>query len=467
MERERAAASIVSLSDVLSSMSYALDLTEGQPAGHAVRSCVIGMRLADAVGLASEERAALYWALLLKDVGSSVNAAMVSEFYGSDDHEVKRDLKTTNWTRRADRVVHALRNAARGRPFTERVRQVVSMANGGSNVARAMVRMRCERGADIVTALGFPDSTASSIRALDEHWDGSGHPNGLAGEAIPMAARIVALAQTVEVYLRQGGPRAALGVVRARRGSWFDPALADEAASWADDRSWWDAVRHASARTMVLDLEPSDRARTVDAEGLDRIAEAFAEIIDAKSPYTYQHSAKVAAYATGLARSLGLDAATQRTLYRAALLHDIGKLGVSSRILDKPGSLTAAERRAVERHPALTWQILLEVSAFESFAAIAATHHERLDGKGYPWRLSGPHLELPARVLAVADRYEALTADRPYRAALSRTAALAILRAASGRAVDGAVVDALRRNIGAVEAGAVDRSTRRFGTSAA
>lgn len=166
----------------------------------------------------------------------------------------------------------------------------------------------------------------------------------------------------------------------------------------------------------------------MDENGIDTICHAFAEIIDAKSPYTFRHSTNVASFARGIAGKYGLDPAAQNRLHRAGLLHDIGKLGISNSILDKPGRLDDAEREAIERHPALTADILSHVSAFNDFAWTAALHHERLDGSGYPWKLQGDQLDGPARILCVADVFEALTADRPYRAGMPSEAAFALMR---------------------------------------
>jgi HD-GYP domain-containing protein (c-di-GMP phosphodiesterase class II) len=116
---------------------------------------------------------------------------------------------------------------------------------------------------------------------------------------------------------------------------------------------------------------------------------------------------------------------------------------VSNSILDKPGQLTASERTAVERHPFFTWEILSRVPAFRDFAWSAALHHERLDGSGYPWHLTGHRLDMTARILCVADVYEALTADRPYRASLSGDESSRILAQGRGTTFDPAVLDAL------------------------
>jgi putative nucleotidyltransferase with HDIG domain len=156
-----------------------------------------------------------------------------------------------------------------------------------------------------------------------------------------------------------------------------------------------------------------------DADRLDTVARAFAKVIDAKSPWTYNHSEQAAEIAGGVATVLGLDPLTRRNVVRGALLHDIGKLGISNRILDKAGGLTADERATISRHPAFTHGILSRVSAFADVAELAGSHHERLDGRGYHRGLTGERLPIEARIVKIADIYQALSVDRPYRAALS------------------------------------------------
>lgn len=440
---EGASGGAVSFSEVLAALSFALDLTEGQPPGHAMRSCLIGMRIAGELGLSPETRSALYYALLLKDTGCSANSAQTAASFGSDEHIVKRNLKTTDWSSQFHVAAYAFRNAAVGCSLPERARHVLKVANqpGG---ARAMFRIRCERGAEISRRLGFPEETAEAVLSLDEHWDGRGYPQGLMGESIPLLARIASLAQTLEVFFTEEGPDRALQVARQRRGAWFDPELVDLVWSWRSDRDWWARIQGSSAERMVTEAEPPDSRLDLDDAGLDSVAGAFADIIDAKSPFTFRHSWGVAGYAVAIGAELGLSSAEQRRLYRAGLLHDVGKLGVSNRILDKAGSLTPHERLEVERHPVYTWQILSRVTSFREFARLAALHHERLDGNGYPWKLPAGDLDLPARILAVADVYEALTADRPYRAGMPEEQAVAILVGDAGVRLDRDAVEALR-----------------------
>jgi putative nucleotidyltransferase with HDIG domain len=436
----------VSLSEVLSALSYALDLTEGQAPGHSLRSCAIGMRIADEVGLDAADRSALYYALLLKDAGCSSNATRMAALFAADDQRIKRAIKDVDWQRQPQLATHLLPLIGAGSSFIARCWQVVRIiAQPGA--PREIIAIRCDRGAEIARRLGFPAATGDAIRSLDEHWNGRGFPDGLRGESIPLLARIINLAQTVEVFHRRDGMASAVGVARARAGQWFDPTLVDVLATVAADRDWVRGIEDPMLPVRLSALEPPDRALVVGEDELDMVAEAFADIIDAKSPYTYRHSANVAVFAGAIASQLGFAADTRRRLVRAALLHDIGKLGVSNRILDKPGRLTDAERVAVERHPLYTAEILERVGAFAELVDTAARHHERLDGSGYPWGLRGGQLDLAARTVAVADVYEALTANRPYRAPLSSAAALALMGRERGSRLCPDAFDALEASI--------------------
>jgi HD-GYP domain-containing protein (c-di-GMP phosphodiesterase class II) len=430
-------------SEILSALSCALDITEGQPPGHAVRTCLIGMRIAERAGVPVEDRGALFYALLLKDLGCSSNAARLCSLFGADDRALKREHKLTDWSRSGPSLAYALRHAVPDASPMGRVFRVASMALQEKGSGREMVQTRCDRGADIASMLGFTQATREAIRTLDEHWDGHGMPEGLSGAAIPLLGRIVGLAQSVEVFTSTFGVDAAIAVAIERRARWFDPALVDALKSFAEDDDFWATVLGRSPERHLGALEPEDQILIADEEGLDGIARAFARVIDAKSPFTYLHSERVAELAVTIGRRLHFGEVELRDLRRAGLLHDIGKLGVSTLILDKPDRLTERERAEIRVHPAYTQRILERVKAFSGIVEIASAHHERLDGKGYHLGLPAERLSPMSRALAVADVYEALTADRPYRRGLPRNEALAILRGLSGTALCPASVEAL------------------------
>jgi len=431
-------------SELISALSYALDLTEGRSMGHSVRTCVMGMRLAQHIGMSMEEQADLYYALLLKDAGCSSNSSRLFHILNADEIRAKRDVKTTDWTKVGfESLNFALSHVATNSPLPQRMWRLLQVASTQQTDSRDLVKIRCERGSYIAKKLGFSDAVAEGIHSLDEHWNGGGYPNHLLGEEIPMFSRIANLCQTLEVFYEARGEEDALNAVQERSGRWFDPALVAATMSLSKQGLLWMGLDSKDLLENVLVMEPEERRLIADDATIDSICLAFADIIDAKSPFTYQHSNGVADAAMDIAIHIGLTDREKKQLRRAALMHDIGKLSVPNNILEKPGKLTDEEWQVVRDHPYYTFQILKRVPAFKSFSSDAAAHHERLDGTGYWRRLSGNNISISARILAVADVFDALRAKRPYRDALPLEQVFSIMRKDSPRALDLPCLEAL------------------------
>lgn len=428
--------------EILTALSRALDLVEGQPPGHAVRTCWIGMRLAHELGLSDEERDALYFASLVKDSGCSSNAVRIQSIFGVDDIAAKRGVKTVDWTNPVANAIYGLRYVERGQGLGTKLRGL-KRALAEKDVMREVTEARCTRGAEIARLLGFSSLVSDAVRDLDEHWDGKGAAHGLKGDEIGVIARVLGLAQTLEVFVTNFGVSEGFRMLHRRRGRWFDPELVDACRGFRNDTEFW---RGHGDRTeaMTLEIPVAAAAQTVVDAEIDTICEAFAQIIDAKSSFTAEHSTRVTAYAVELGREFGFAPERLRTLRRAALLHDIGKLGVSNGILEKNGKLTDEEFDRVRLHPRFTWDILSPIRGFARLADIASAHHERLDGRGY-WRgADASQLDLDMRILAVADVFDALSADRPYRGAMPREKVFSILEEESRAALDPHCIAVLR-----------------------
>ncbi len=430
------------LAELLSALSYALDLTEGQPPGHCVRACWIGLHIGREIGLDGASLSDLYYTLLLKDLGCSSNAARICELYLTDDLTFKRDFKEVG-SSLPEVLRFVISHTGVGTGLAERVRTLVNVVQNGGEFARDLIETRCLRGATIARQMRFSARVADGIQSLDEHWNGGGKPLGLSGKAIPVASRIALLAQVVDVFHNAVGPKATLQEVRKRAGTWFDPALVLALERVAEEPGFWAKLHAQDIEQAIFALEPAQATATIDEDYLDDIVTAFAQVVDAKSPYTHGHSERVAQFTDLIARELGLAADHRRWLKRAALLHDIGKLGISNTLLDKPQRLEPQEFATVQRHASLGEGILTRVKALADIAPVAGAHHERLDGGGYPRGLKGDEITLDTRILTVADIFDALTADRPYRAALSVETALGIMARDVGTAIDAHCFDAL------------------------
>jgi putative nucleotidyltransferase with HDIG domain len=406
------------LGPVLGGLSRALDLVEGQPMGHAVRTTLIGMKIGGQLGLSDDERSALFYALLLKDLGGSSNSSRLAALFGTDDLSLKHSFSLVDWVAGRDSARHALRHLIPGQSRMARTWHTIRLGSRHKEARREMIAGRAERGAELAQLLSLPKASAEAIRTIDEHWDGNGMPLGLRGSGIPMLARIAGLAQSVEAFARSFDVEAAYQMAHARRGRWFDPVMVDCLDSFKFDAGFWGGLQGTDPLELLADAEPREHLVFADEHRLDAVTEVFAKVIDAKSPFHGRHSQNVAFLAVNTGKELGMPRSELRTLRRAALLHEIGTLGISNRILDKPSALDPVEVETMRQHTRQGFEILRQVPRFRQFAATASAHHEKLDGSGYHLGLKGEELGQSARILAVADICEALSADRPHRKAM-------------------------------------------------
>ncbi|MDO9192787.1 MAG: HD-GYP domain-containing protein [Undibacterium sp.] len=433
----------ITLSELIGALSHALDITEGQPEGHCIRCCWIGMHIGLEIDLPEDQLWDLYYTLLLKDLGCSSNAARICELYLTDDLNFKRDFKTVGDS--LPKVLHfVLKHTGLKAGLAERFKHVLTILRDGSEIAHELIATRCQRGAEIARLLRFSEEVALGIYSLDEHYNGQGKPDGLDGDSIPVFARIALLAQVIDVFHTADGAQAALNEVKLRSGRWFDPRLVQAFERVAQDKTFWNTLTADDINLAVLTLEPSGHEVLLDDDYFDDIAAAFGQVVDSKSPYTSGHSARVAFYTDMIAEALGLSPERRRWIKRGALLHDVGKLGVSNSVLDKPGKLDDSEWEAVKLHATYTETILSRIRAFSELARVSAAHHERLDGAGYPRGLKGNEISLETRIITTADIFDAITAERPYRGAIPVPRSLEIMAETVGTAIDADCFNALK-----------------------
>ncbi len=392
-------------------LSYAADLGLGQPMEHCMRQTVIALRLADLAGASDRDREATYYLGLLVNTYCHADAAEQAQWFG-DDISFKGDgveLLDMNTAQMASFILRRVGSHGSG---IDRARRLAAFPVAGPRQLMAFLATHSTLGGQFAERIGLDEAVCAAIRQAYEQWDGKGHPRHLRGGQICLPSRLVRLAGPVEIFARRRGVEAARKIARRHRATQFDPAVADlfcehapELLDGLDDASGWDAVLSAEPRL----------GHRVDGSDLDGVLEAMADLVDMKSPYLAGHSRGVANLASAAARVSGLSENDVTILRRAGLLHDLGRLGVSNAIWDKPGPLTDAEHERVRLHPYLTDRMLARVTALGPSREIASRHHERLDGSGYPRGLTAGSLTPPDRLLAAADVYHAMTEPRPHR----------------------------------------------------
>lgn len=419
-------ASPTTLAELLSALSFALDMTEGARPGHSDRACLLGMRIGKQIGLYGQALADLYYALLLKDIGCSSNSARMAGAFAAQDQVVKQKFKLIDREKlgkpNREALTFVWNNIAPTASVWKRVRQMYRLVRSPGDLTAEVIEARCERGAAILHKIGMGVGTCAAVYSLDEHWNGHGLPDRLASQDIPLLGRICAVAQHLDIFASEFGFAKAMDTLDDRSGTWYDPDLVRAAKSLNAEGLLWDyCLPETDSETLqsaVLGLDP-DSSTTLATHDIDIVCSGFADVIDAKSPFLYRHSIGTTEAAVLIGNALGLAPDRVDVVRRAALLHDIGMLGVPNTILDKAGPLTGEEWTSIYPHPARTHKILSRVRAFSEVCIVAGNHHERLDGSGYPAHTGGNQLSIESRIVAVADVFTALMGGRPYRRELS------------------------------------------------
>jgi len=438
----------VRASELIAAVSLAVDIGMAQPLETGLAVCLVAVGLAERLGYEPDLMRRTFRLALLQHVGCTVAAAPVAAVMG-DEMVMRAHAATVDFAGRAEMFRFLLAHVARANPPLGRPAALARAAAGGSRMLATMADV-CEGAVMLGERLGCGPESQRDLGCVYEYWDGRGFPAGISGEQITEPARVVQVATLAVVAHHAGGVTAAADLVRQRSGHSLAPAAA---AMFAGDpagllqqvetpASLWDAV-------IAAEPVPGEPAE------VDRMLRAVADFTDLKSPVLIGHSSGVAALAEAAAVLMGLPEAEVRTVRRAAWLHDIGRIGVSSAVWGHPGPLSAHQREQVRLHPYHTSRVLDRSRYLRRLGEVAAAHHERLDGSGYFRGARAGQLPPAARLLAAADSYHAMTEPRPYRPALSAAAAAAEIcaQADQGR-LDGTAVDA-------VLAAAGHRATRR------
>jgi HD-GYP domain-containing protein (c-di-GMP phosphodiesterase class II) len=425
--------------EVVGALSLATDLGTGQPLEHALRTAVLAVRLGELAGASARELADTYYVALLHASGCTSNGHEATALYG-DDIEHRAAFYLIDPTSPAEVLAFYRAHVGAGRP--PEVRAVLiedAIANAGPRARDAFATM-CEIAQRFAGWLDLNASIQVALEFVFARWDGRGFP-AVPGDEIPLSMRLVHIARDISLFLSAAGPDDARDVLERRTGAAYDPRLAelalrnfDEILAELDEARMWE---------QALEIEPFPQI-WIAGERVDAAFMAIAALTGLKSPWLREHSTAVADLAEAAAWRLGLPTASVTRVRRAALAHDLGRVGVSNAIWEKPGQLGFGEWERVRLHPHFTERAFAQSQELAPIGVLAGSHHERLDGSGYHRGSRGAGLDQPARILAAADCYAAMREDRPHRAALTAPAAEAELqREADEGRLDPDAVDAV------------------------
>jgi HD-GYP domain-containing protein (c-di-GMP phosphodiesterase class II) len=314
-----------------------------------------------------------------------------------------------------------------------------AIANAGPRAREAFATM-CEVAQRFAGWLDLGPDVQATLEFVFARWDGRGFP-GVSGDEIPVPMRLLHVARDISLFLSAAGPDEAQAVIERRTGAAYDPRLAGLAVRGFDDLLA--GLDEARMWEQALESEPFPKI-WIAGERVDAAFTAIAALTGLKSPWLREHATGVAELAEAAAWRMGLPAGTVTLLRRAALAHDLGRIGVSNAIWEKPGPLGFGEWERVRLHPHFSERAFAQSPALAPIGLLAGSHHERLDGSGYHRGTRGPALDQPARILAAADCYGAMREARPHRPALDEAAAeTELMREAEEGRLDGDAVDAI------------------------
>jgi HD-GYP domain-containing protein (c-di-GMP phosphodiesterase class II) len=412
----------------------------GFPLEHGLHSTLVAMRLARLLDADPDVARQTYYACLLFHVGCTADADSAAVIFAGDIHTYYPPVMFGSRVEILGGVLNAL--APPGHALPVRAAQVARRLPKAMRSRRSHLVGLCEVAQMLTRRVGLPSSVQPLFAALSERWDGDGEPAGTKGEEIPLAVRIAHVARDAALQRLGAGDAAAVAIVRERAGRAFDPAVVDALAA-AGPAILADDASGAPVWDDILEQEPRPHLR-LEGAAIDGALAAMGDFADLVSPFLTRHSSGVAELAAAAGRLCRLAEPDVLALRRAALVHDLGRVAVPARIWRKPAALTADEWERVRLHAYHTERVLSRSPFLSALAPVATAHHERLDGSGYHRGLGAAGLTLPARILAAADAYHAMTEPRPHRE-----------RLAPGSAQDALVADVRAGRLDADAAAAV------------
>ena len=430
--------------EVVAALSIATDLGTGQPLEHALRTAVLAVRLGELAGASAEELADTYYVALLHASGCTSNGHEAAQLFG-DDVAHRAAFYLVDPTNPAEVLDFYRSNVGLGRPEEVRAKMIEMAIAEAAPRAREAFATMCEVAQRFAGWFGLGSNIQDALGYVFSRWDGRGFPD-VAGDATPLPMRLLHVARDASLFLTADGAEGARAVLEQRSGAAYEPRLAELAARNLDDMLA--ELDDVHLWEHALDCEPTPQI-WLSGDRIDVAFGTIAAITGLKSPWLREHCTSVADLAEAAAWRMGLPPESITLVRHAALAHDVGRVGVSNGIWEKPGPLGFGEWERVRLHPHYTERAFAQSPALAPIGVLAGSHHERLDGSGYHRGTTGPALSQPARILATADCYGAMREARAHRPALDADAAeQELLREAREGRLDPDAVDAVLESAG-------------------
>ncbi len=407
------------VAEAAGALALATDLAMGQPLEHGLRTAMLALRLADALNLPENDKLTVFYTGLLHFAGCTAESEIDAGFFG-DELAARPQMMAAFLGPRRGLVSTAIRVAHSDSSPLGRAVAMTRSAAGGVAEFRKWARAHCDVAQLLGARMGLTEAVQQALGHLYERWDGKGMPGDLRGEQIPLAVRIMHVAQDADMAYQAGGQGLASQVVSTRAGAGLDPLaaaafrrLGSDAFAGLDKPSVWDDAMAA---------EPGPQP-AVTGPQVDVCLSAVADFADLKSMWTVGHSRGVARLAARAGPVAGLPPGEVRLLHQAALVHDIGRVTVPVRVWAKPGPLSRHESEQIRLHAYHSERVLDVAEGLRPLARLAGAHGERCDGSGYHKGSRAADLPLSAWLLAAADCYHAMREARAYRPPRSPAAA--------------------------------------------
>ncbi|MBC7475400.1 MAG: HD domain-containing protein [Candidatus Sericytochromatia bacterium] len=383
--------------DIIKFLAMVVDLAEGYKLHNNYRVALSGVQLGTELNLNIESLRNIFYGGLLHDIGE---VGMPTDF----------DERTTQYT-----------DEGKGNPHHTIV------------------------GSRIVSLIPTLEGVTKIIRWHHESWDGSGFPDNLKGREIPIEAGIISLFDAYYVMNAVEKNKSVIeDYLKNMSGKKFNPGLVEIFMRLLKKDELWTPDNLNDDAWSAIGMDTYEVAKLQDVKGdyVEIALNVIAQVIDAKHKYTHGHSRRVMVLSSLIAQRMGMEKSYVHLIEQGALLHDSGKVGIPREILDKPEGLSNEEYKVIKKHPVISCALIQNFTSLKEVAPLARFHHERYDGNGYPDKLDREDIPIGARVIAVADTYDAITSNRAYRKALSDGFARHEIRKYMGKMFDPLVVNA-------------------------